>query len=136
MLVYTSYSDKLSCSHPTTPTTSALILRLEEQRLELITWVLLDVKDTVDPLHDDTEAGRLSHVLSVWHESRLLRRAVLQSQIVGVDGEDLVLSAVDEEQAGAVGRVERAVFEEGEFVGCFRLELGKVGAVAELVAQG
>jgi len=61
---------------------------------------------------------------------------VLQSQVVVVDGEDLVLCAVDEEETSAVGGVEGAVLEEGEFVGGFGLEFGKVGAVAEFVAEG
>ena len=81
----------------------ALVLRLEQQRLELVTRVLLNIEDTVDPLDNNAKAGWLSHVLRIRHESRLLGRTVLQSQVVVVDGEDLVLSAVHEEQASAVG---------------------------------
>jgi len=114
----------------------ALVLRLEQQRLKLVTRVLLNIEDAVDPLDNNAKTGRLSHVLGIRHESRLLGRAVLQSQVVVVDGEDLVLGSVDEEQAGAVGRVERAVFEKGEFVGRLGLEFGEVGAVAEFVAEG
>lgn len=120
---------------PRRSTASALVLWLEEQCLELVTWVLLNVEDPIDPLDNDTKAGRLTHMSRVGHKSCLLRRAVLQCQVVIVDGEDLVLGAVNEEQTSAVRLVECAVFEERELVGGFGLELGEVSAIAELVAE-
>lgn len=95
---------------------SLLILRLERQLLQLIHRVLLNPKDLVNPLADNPKARRLTHVLDARHKPCLLDVTVLQSEVVVVDGEDLILSAVDEEQARAIGLVEGPVLEEGELV--------------------
>jgi len=88
---------------PSTLLPPPLVLRLEQQRLKLITRVLLDPKYPVNPFHNNAKARRLTHMSRFGHESRLLGGTVLQSQVVVVDGEDLVLCTVDEEETGAVG---------------------------------
>jgi len=74
-----------------------LILWLEKQRLELVRRVLLNVKDAIDPLDDNAETCRLAHVLHTWDKSCLLRRTMLQCEVVVVNGENLVFCSIDEE---------------------------------------
>jgi hypothetical protein len=60
---------------------------------------------------------------------------VLESNIVVIDGENLILGTIDEEETRAVEAIESAILEERETVRCFGLELLEVVAVAVFVAE-
>ena len=111
------------------------ILRLEWHRSHLLSSIRLDTKQPIDPVQNDEERLRLAHVLNTRHKAGFFRRAMLQRDPHVVDGEDLVLGAVDEEQTSAVWLVERAVFEQREAVRSLALEGLDIVAVAPFVGQ-
>lgn len=77
---------------------------------------IFDVEELVDPLHDNEEALWLTHVLDSRHKPRLLWRTMLQCNVIVIDREDLIFSAVDKKKASTTVLVKRPIFEKREAI--------------------
>jgi hypothetical protein len=111
-----------------------LILWLERNSLDVIRRIGLNTKQLVDPPQYDKETLRLTHMLNALHKPRLLWRSMQQTQVIIVDGEDLIFRAIDEQQSRAIRLIQRAILQERKLF-CFPFERVKVVSVAVFPAQ-
>lgn len=93
----------------------------------------LNPKDAINPGQDNKKTIRLPHMLLPFDKPRLLRPPILQRNIHVIDGENLIIIPIHQEQPCARFR-QRPIVQQTEFGGVLD-EFLKVGAVAEFVGQ-